>query len=505
MLIIAKLKLEGNAKKLYEASLQNDKELTYEKFKEAMTSHFKETPPFETEFANFSSAVQFENVKDFSIRVQGLSQKCLESVSENEKVSKGFKEKLLFSKFISGLKANIRAGLKANIRAQVLIANPSSFAEAVDFALRVKRSFEVTSPNVNVISQADSNTVEGVKVSNEINRKSVSKVRIPPNSQRYVDISIEPTNVTLQVGQPLLIEKYVNSHSSSFLVARAVLNMNTNNRCLALILNLNDSTLELSDLGECSIIQYEIHLTDNIPTINYMELGMAFVKSEIKKQINILLDAGIIQPSTSSYAAPVLLVKKSDGSFRLVADLRKLNSKTIPDNFPLPNLSEMIDMLSGSKFFSTLDLTSGFHQMQMNPSHAHLTGIITEFGLFQYKRLPFGLKNAGASFQRLMSIVLAGLSDLKIACYIDDIIIASKTFEEHMNRLEIVFKRLQSANLKVKPSKCFFLQHEITYLGHTVREGQVLPDGKNLDSIRKSLPPTNRKQVRSFLGLMGFL
>ncbi|GIZ00857.1 retrotrans_gag domain-containing protein [Caerostris extrusa] len=97
MLIIAKLKMEGNARKVYEASLQNDKELTYEKFKEAMTSHFKETPPFATEFAKFSSAVQFEfeNVKDFSIRVQGLSQKCLESDSENEKVSEGFKEKLL--------------------------------------------------------------------------------------------------------------------------------------------------------------------------------------------------------------------------------------------------------------------------------------------------------------------------------------------------------------------------------------------------------------------------
>ncbi|GIZ01195.1 CCHC-type domain-containing protein [Caerostris extrusa] len=124
---------------------------------EAKTSHFKETPPFATEFAKFSSAVQFEfeSVKDFSIRVQGLSQKCLESDSENEKVSESFKEKLLLSKFISGLKANIRA--------QVLIADPSSFAEAVDFALRVERSFNVASPNVNVISQTDSNAVEGVK------------------------------------------------------------------------------------------------------------------------------------------------------------------------------------------------------------------------------------------------------------------------------------------------------------------------------------------------------
>ncbi|GBM74528.1 Retrovirus-related Pol polyprotein from transposon 17.6 [Araneus ventricosus] len=198
-----------------------------------------------------------------------------------------------------------------------------------------------------------------------------------------------------------------------------------------------------------------------------------------------------------------MLVKKSDGSFRLVADLRKLNSKTIPDNFPLPHLNEMMDMLSGAKFFTTMDLTSGFHQMVMHPDHAHLTGIATEFGLFEYKRLPFSLKNAGSTFQRLMSIVLAGLNGLKVACYIDDIIIATKTFEEHMLRLEIVFQRLQQANLKVKPTKCSFLQHQIIYLGHAVREGQVLPDEKNLDSIRKVLPPQTRKQVRSFLRLTG--
>ncbi|GBN53915.1 Retrovirus-related Pol polyprotein from transposon 297 [Araneus ventricosus] len=214
----------------------------------------------------------------------------------------------------------------------------------------------------------------------------------------------------------------------------------------------------------------------------------------MKNQINILLDAGIIQPSTSPYCAPVLLVKKSDGSFRLVADLRKLNSKTIPDNFPLPKIDEMIDQLSGATFFSTMDLTSGFHQMSMHPDHMHYTGIATEFGLFEYKRLPFGLKNASASFQRLMSIVLAGLSDLQIACYIDDVIIASHNFQDHLQRLELVFQRLTAANLKVKSSKCSFLQFEISFLGHTVRDGQVLPDPKNLDSIKNTMPPRTKKQ-----------
>ncbi|GBN99872.1 Retrovirus-related Pol polyprotein from transposon 17.6 [Araneus ventricosus] len=142
--------------------------------------------------------------------------------------------------------------------------------------------------------------------------------------------------------------------------------------------------------------------------------------------------------------------------------------------------------------------------MVMHPDHTKYTDIATEFGLFEYKRLPFGLRNASASFQRLMNLVLAGLNEFQISCYIDDLVIAVGSFDEHLAKLEMVFQRLQKANLKVKPSKCSFLKDQITYLGHTVREGQVYPDKKNLDSIREALPPKTKRQVRSFLGLTGF-
>ncbi|GBL98096.1 Retrovirus-related Pol polyprotein from transposon 17.6 [Araneus ventricosus] len=261
---------------------------------------------------------------------------------------------------------------------------------------------------------------------------------------------------------------------------------------------------DITDLGVCDLIKHEIHLQDQVPTRQKPYRVPYHLKPEMKRQINILLEAGIIQQSTSPFAAPVLLVKKSDGSYRLVADLRKLNAKTIPDNFPLPNLNEMIDNLAGAKFFSTLDLTSGFHQMVMHPDHTKYTAIATEFGLYEYKRLPFGLKNASASFQRLMNLVLAGLNEFQISCYIDDLVIASTDFDGHIDKLKLVFDRLIKANLKVKPSKCSFLKQDITYLGHTVKEGQVFPDKKNLDAIRKAFPPKSRKQVRSFLGLTGF-
>ncbi|GBN09347.1 Retrovirus-related Pol polyprotein from transposon 17.6, partial [Araneus ventricosus] len=331
-----------------------------------------------------------------------------------------------------------------------------------------------------------------------------NSVTIPPLSQRYVDIKLEnPTINALSSSKPLLIEKEKNSLSTSFLVSRSVSHLSKSSTCLALVLNLNDTPLTLnkgmvianvspihefasienvncvssgnsndnknwlkeiklnhltssqqqqvlellnkynsvfaqniSDLGECGIIKHTIQLTDDIPTRQKPYRVPYNLKNEMKNQINILLDAGIIQPSTSPYCAPVLLVKKSDGSFRLVADLRKLNSKTILDNFPLPKIDEMIDQLSGAKFFSTMDLTSGFHQMSRHPDHMHYTGIATEFGLFEYKRLPFGLKKCECQFS---------------AAY------------EH----------------------CF---------GHTVREGQVLPDPKNLDSIKNTMPPRTKKQ-----------
>ncbi|GBM14503.1 Transposon Ty3-I Gag-Pol polyprotein [Araneus ventricosus] len=234
----------------------------------------------------------------------------------------------------------------------------------------------------------------------------------------------------------------------------------------------------VSDLGQCDLIKHEIHLSDQVPIRQKPYRVPYHLNPKMRSQINVLLEAGIIQPSTSSFSAPVILVKKSDGSYRLVADLRKLNAKTVPDNYPLPNYAEMIDNLSGAKFFSTLDLTSGFHQMFMHPDHTKYTAIATEFGLFEYKRLPFGLRNASASFQRLMNLVLAGLNEFQISCYIDDLVIAAGSFDEHLAKLEMVFQRLQKANLKVKPSKCSFLKDQITYLGHTVREGQVYPDKK---------------------------
>ncbi|GBN76866.1 Retrovirus-related Pol polyprotein from transposon opus [Araneus ventricosus] len=250
---------------------------------------------------------------------------------------------------------------------------------------------------------------------NSITGRMVAKTQIPAFSQKYVEIKLDDNCNVFSVDQPILVESLNDRHSHSFLIVRSVSNLNN-----------------ISELGQCDLIKHEIHLSDQIPIRQKPYRDPYHLKSEMRSQINVLLEAGIIQPSTSSFSAPVILVKKSDGSYRLVADLRKLNAKTVPDNYPLPNVTEMIDNLSGAKFFSTLDLTSGFHQMVMHPDHKKYTAIATEFGLFEYKRLPFGLRNASASYQRLINLVFAGLNEFQVSCYIDDLVIAAGNFDGHL-------------------------------------------------------------------------
>lgn len=260
----------------------------------------------------------------------------------------------------------------------------------------------------------------------------------------------------------------------------------------------------VKELEGCDTILHDIKLKDTTPVRQRPYRVPYHLRDELDKQINELLESDIIQESDSPYAAPVLFVKKSDGTFRLVCDFRKLNDKTIEDSFPIPNINDMINDLSGAKYFSTLDLTSGFYQMKLHPDDTFKTGFSTSKNHYEWKRVPFGLKNAPSSFQRLMSIILADLSPLQIGIYIDDIIIASKSFDEHLNKLKIVFDRLNKHKLKLKPSKCKFLLKSVTYLGYHVSNGIVQPDPSNLNVVKNFAIPSTKKNVRQFLGLTGF-
>lgn len=256
-------------------------------------------------------------------------------------------------------------------------------------------------------------------------------------------------------------------------------------------------------------IQHKINLKNETPiytkTYRYPEVH----KEEVRNQINKMMDQGIIQDSISPWSSPIWIVpKKLDASgkrkWRLVVDYRKLNEETIDDKYPLPNISDILDKLGRSQYFTTLDLANGFHQIEMCSEDICKTAFSTENGHYEFKRMPFGLKNAPSTFQRVMDNVLRGIQNEECLVYLDDIVIFSTSLQEHLERLRKVFERLRKANFKVQLDKSEFLRKEVNYLGHVITSQGVKPNPDKIEAIKKFPIPTTPKEIKSFLGLVGY-
>lgn len=258
------------------------------------------------------------------------------------------------------------------------------------------------------------------------------------------------------------------------------------------------------DLGYSDRVKHEIPLTDDTPISQPYRRIPPTQFEEVREHISGLLKKGVIQESSSPYASPVVLVRKADGSLRLCVDYRRLNAKTKRDAFPLPRIDESLDALSGAQIFSTIDLASGYHQVAVHEKDRHKTAFITPFGLYQYRRMPFGLCNAPATFQRLMQAIMSDLVFQIVLIYLDDLLVYSSTFHDHLARLETVFKRLKETGLKIKVEKCHFLQSEVRFLGHQVSAQGVSTDPDKISAVREWPVPSTLKELRSFLGFCSY-
>ena len=217
-----------------------------------------------------------------------------------------------------------------------------------------------------------------------------------------------------------------------------------------------------------------------------------------------MLDTGAIQLSNSPWCNAVVLVRKKDGSLRFCIDFRRLNSLTKKDSHPLPRICETLDSLVGAAYFSTSDLTSGFWQVPMAGESKQFTAFtLGSMGLFKCDRMPFGLCNAPATFQRLMQNCLGELNLTYCLIYLDDVIVYSKTLEEHLQRMRVIFDRLREHGLKLKPTKCDLFRMELIYLAHHVSKDGVKPSKKNIASIIACSPPKTYTNIRSFAGVIG--
>ena len=224
----------------------------------------------------------------------------------------------------------------------------------------------------------------------------------------------------------------------------------------------------------------------------------------LKEALEELVNQGFIRPSKSPYGAPALFVAKKDGTLRLCADYRALNKQTVKNRYPLPHMDDLFDCLSGAKKFSKVDLRSGYYQIRMAEGDEYKTAMRTRFGSYEYLVMPFGLCNATATFMKMMNTIFHDLLDQGVVVFIDDILIYSKTLEEHEQLLKEVFRRLRKAHLYAKPSKCEFAMDEIQFLGHTFTKDGIKPSQDKLVDIKDWERPASAKQVRSFLGFVGF-
>jgi RNase H-like domain found in reverse transcriptase/Reverse transcriptase (RNA-dependent DNA polymerase)/Integrase zinc binding domain/Chromo (CHRromatin Organisation MOdifier) domain/Retroviral aspartyl protease len=225
---------------------------------------------------------------------------------------------------------------------------------------------------------------------------------------------------------------------------------------------------------------------------------------ELKRQIDELLKKEFIQPSKSPYGAPVLFIKKKDSGLRLCIDYRALNKQTIKNKCPIPRIDELLDRMKDARFFSKLDLKSGYHQIRISPDDVHKTAFRTRYGHFEYKVMSFGLVNAPATFTTLMNQVFHDLLDVCVVVYLDDILVFSHTEEEHLQHLETVLERLRSNKLYANPSKCEFLRTEIKYLGHVINAAGISADPDKIKAVREWVAPTSVADLLSFLGLANF-
>ncbi|KAL5488507.1 hypothetical protein EMCRGX_G017449 [Ephydatia muelleri] len=258
------------------------------------------------------------------------------------------------------------------------------------------------------------------------------------------------------------------------------------------------------DIGKTTLLQHKINTGDATPVHQRARRIPVFQRGEWQKLVKEMLDRGVIQPSSSPWASPVVLAKKKDGSLRFCVDYRKLNAVTRKDAYALPRIDDTLDALAGSKWFSTLDLASGYWQVGMHPDDREKTAFCTADGLFEFNVMPFGLCNAPATFQCLIDLILAGLQWSACLVYLADIIIMGKSFEEHLGNLGAVLERLQKAGLKLKPDKCAFLQKRVLYLGHIVSDQGITPDPGKTAKVTSWPIPNCVIELQAFLGLANY-
>jgi hypothetical protein len=267
-------------------------------------------------------------------------------------------------------------------------------------------------------------------------------------------------------------------------------------------------SLDPGERGETDVLQFEIDTGDATPTRQPPRRMPFVVRQEVARQLKNMQEEGVISPSSSPWASPVVLVRKKNGSHRFCVDYRNLNAVTKRDRYPLPRVDDLLDQMQKAQYFTTLDLSAGYWQIRVHKKSREKTAFVTPQGQFEFLVMPFGLANAPSVFQRLMQKVLAGLNPEGgpdfVSVYIDDILIFSETLEDHLRHLKMVIERLQQCGLKLNLAKCRFCREEVEYLGHIITRHGLKTNPALVAAVKEFPIPKNVQEVRRFLGMTSY-
>ena len=259
------------------------------------------------------------------------------------------------------------------------------------------------------------------------------------------------------------------------------------------------------DIGDVKDFEMKIHLTDNVPVKEPYRKVPRHMYSEVKNFIDDMIANGWVRESCSSYSAPIVCARKKCGGLRLCVDYRRLNNKTIPDAQPIPRIQDILDNLGGKQWFSTLDMSKAYHQGYISEEFRHLTAFSTPWTLLEWIRIPFGLRNSPPAFQRYINQLLGDMKGVICEPYLDDILVHSVTFEQHVEDLKKVLLRLMSRGVKLRGFKCHFAKKEVRYLGRMISGEGYRADPAEMAALNKFRePPKNIGELRSLLGFSGY-
>lgn len=405
----------------------------------------------------------------------------MESASGEKKVNtvvKMLRETIIPARSISIVDA--RVGMIGNV-----VVNPHNFSPTLIGANSVATSNNNTIPFV--LANLD---VHPVKVAENTILGSLESLS---DAERVEDVSVKLSTIMK-----------LNNSTEAVNVGGNLTNEQLAD--LSTLIHCNIQAFSINgELGSTNILTHKIELTEEARP--FREPHRRRPKThvdEAKKQVEEMLREGVIEESNSPWASAYLLVKKKNGKMRMCIDFRRLNSMTKKSSYPLPNIDECLENLAGKRYFSNLDLASGFWQIPVDESSREYTAFRTEEGLFHFKKMPFGLCNAPASFQKMVNVLFTGLKGMSMQIFIDDICIATYDWNEHLQMLDKIFKLLIQANLKLKADKCTFGAEEVTFLGHILSANGIRQDPEKLKAITCLPPPANVNELYRILGMLGY-